>query len=793
MNKSFLLGIGALAFTSLIVSCGDELGTTAAKGNGRILPDVQLNTETVKARSASVGSRAEDEASAKAIEADDLSIRLSKTDNSRSWDWEKLSDFPSEQDFPIGQYEIEAYYGDPAKQGFDMPAYSGSQTITVKDGETTPVSIEATLANSMVQIEYTDAFRKYMQSWSATVNDVEYGQDETRPVYVTPGDVQINISIVKANGKSATVSLDPVEAEARNLYAVKVDIEGGAGDAVLKITFDERLEEDVVEIDLSDKLLSTPEPVITPKGFESDNAIEVVTGLTPDMDLSMSLVAMAGLKSVNMHTVSTSLVKQGWPEDIDLMAATAEQQQVLTVLGLKVVGLWKTPGEMAVLDFSNVVAHISAKAGDNANLFTVTVKDKLMRESEAVVLNLDVRPIELSIASTGQKYVVGRDYSFILDFNGSDAKNNVTVQCKDATNMWRNIAIKDVQPYSRGTESYLVTITPTVNRELVVRALCGDVISNEVNFGSAPAVDVDELNVFSTYAYARITGKYNSLDGLTFSAAKNGESTYNTVSATPQNGYYRIEGLTPNTPYSLRAKVDGEDTPVVEFTTEDATDVPNGHLDQWTSSEVTEGAMKCTVWDCTGWATMNPYTTAYLTSGTNYSALSSTLPENNAQDGQGAQIRTVGFDFSAASAGLNNFKKSSQGELFLGTYSGGPVYGIPFGSRPQSMSFYYKYTPQNAADQGYAEITMLDGEGNEIAKSTLDLPAANSYTLQTLDLNYPLNSQKASKIIVVFRSTNAGDKFLTSADIPKHANWLGILTDYYTGSKLYVDEIQLNY
>lgn len=198
--------------------------------------------------------------------------------------------------------------------------------------------------------------------------------------------------------------------------------------------------------------------------------------------------------------------------------------------------------------------------------------------------------------------------------------------------------------------------------------------------------------------------------------------------------------------------------------------------------------MSCTNYTCEGWATLNDLTTSKLNSATNYSALSSTLPDNGGHSGQAALIRTVGYNMSTAAAGTNNPKDYAVGELYLGSYDGGAQYGTAFTSRPKSMSFWYKYSAYAAGDQGYAEIVILDSENRVIATKTTSLATTDAYQNITLDLSYPEAPAKAAYIKVIFRSSDSG-----KTDCKKSTGLLGILNDYYVGSKLYVDDIQLNY
>ena len=828
MKKSILTVLGAIATLTLPVSCSDEFGADNVNGKGRISPLVDINTETVTSRSTSPESRA---TASRAVEVTvaDLSLRLTKTDGSYSGEW-PMAEFPIEQEFGVGEYTLEAFYGDPTVQGFDLPAYSGSQTITVKDGETTTPSITATLANAMVTMKYTDAFINYMADYGSSVNGIEYGKTEERAVYVTPGDVEIKVSVKKPNGLGAEFTLDNVKAEARHHYTVTVDVNnGGVGDATLNVTFDDMMSTEEIEIDLSDKVLSSPAPVITPKGYNPATTIDVVTGSPTDLNLSMNLVAMAGLRNVNLKTKSTSLQRQGWPEEIDLMAADENTKAKLTELGLDVVGLWKTPGEMAVINLSKVVEHIRTVAGDdNITEFTVTVKDKLMRQTDETVLRLNVEDVMMDLkATTGEFYEPGSPLNVILGFNGpgSYIKDKIQMEYFNSNaGVWSNMTINSVsEGRSRTMLDYTINVnTPALNEAIRIRARYENSVSNEITVEMAPfELVVSELNVFSKHAYGQLRGTgSNPTPSLaeTTILLKAGNGQFSEVNPVSENGYLKFENLTPNTLYTAKAIKDGISSRIITFTTEGATDVPNGNMESWYTF-VPSG----TCWwqvdypgadTNTPWGTMNLLTTSE--GGTNagasacgYSAKSGTTFADGNGGGQCALIQTVGWGkgntawlgrVNGTSGGLAGgaCQHFTPGELYLGHYDASSqkaVYdGLVASSRPSSLRFSYKYEPKNNADWGVAEIHVLAADGTIIAEQVVNLTAQSEFTTRNMQLNYPMGSKKAVRVQVMFKSCGNSDCLAinnNNMDCPPSAN---ASTDRgYIGSKLYIDDIQLIY
>ena len=795
MKKSILMGIGVLT-ASLLVSCHDEFGVTNVSGSGSISPYVELDPQVTTSRSVDKASRADDEVT---VTAADLALRLTYLDGDGVWNWNNVDEFNKEQQFKIGNYLFEAYYGDVNEQGFNLPSYSGSQNITVEDGETTPVAVTAKMSNSMITLKYTEAFQNYMAEWGATVNSIEYGPTENRPVYVTPGATEIKIKVTKPNGVGGVFTLDPVEAKARYHHTITIDVnEGNVGDATLVVTYDETMENEDIEIDLSDKLLLTPAPTLTAKGFVSGEPIDILAGTTTEDNLLVDVLARAKMREVMLKTKSTSLLQKGWPEQVNLLT----DGQQLKAFGFEAIGLWNNPDQMAQLDFTKVLSKIQYISGDdNQVTFTLTVKDNLMRESDAVVLALNIEDVRMELEKGDPYYTPGETLDVILHYNGDDVMNNVLFQYFNRHgNAWNKVNIVSVTPVSRVMSSYKVTLSvPEIDSAIRLRATDNNETpkSNEIEVGFAPLkITYSENNVYGSSVYVDVEGDNgeetpSKSSTFIFSLQKPGEQGYTTVSHSLESGLFKVSGLIPGADNLLRVSVDGITSKPFVIHTENPQDIENGNMENWTE-EAVSGNQNSILFTCAGWGTLNAKTTAFANSRTQYSAVSSTQ-SSTGDDGKCALIRTVGYNINGNTVILgNNPKAYSHGELFLGEYSDNPIYGIPFTSRPSSLTFNYKYKAYNAEDKGYVEISVLDANGIILAKQSQQLEAIDSFTPVTVNLNYEVNSGKAASLEIVFRSTYDPDKFVGSNYVNKPTT-VGVLSGYVTGSELYVDNIKLNY
>lgn len=796
MNFSFFKGMLCAGFVVVVGACSDDLGKTTDESTGSI----SLRASVDHSLGNGV-SRAEyfD------VESSDLTVRMYDSEGALVKEWENPESIDSSEKIKVGQYTVEAFYGSEKEgEGFESPYFYSSTSVLVEENVVTPVVMSVGLANAMVDVDYTDDFKDYMVDYGAKVvcgrgTVVAYPKETSSVVYTMPGTVNVIVDFVKANGVGATVTAASFAAEAKNLYHVTIDVENKSGNAVLKVIFDGGLSgETVEEIDISDEMLAAPAPEIFTVGFENEGMIEVISGNPYTDDLRFNVFAQGGIKNVWLSTVSTSLINQGWSEKVDLVADDLSQMKAL---GLDARG-FDDVDKIATISLKDVIKNIRYVPGDsNETVFTLNVTDRYGKtQPEPMVLKVNVLPVDLSIVDV-EYYQAETIIEFKLSYTGNDI-NELKIkyffpltQHHNNLTAWEVMGVEgnvytirgEVQPFTE-TSNLIVTLDDETNaeRDFVPRAM---VLHNE---GAA-------VNSFATNAYLPVTvAEGANIRDTQIYVSKDG-TTYSRVASTAieTDRLIKITGLESGTTYSV--KIQNGSRPLEwtlsrEMSTERALALTNGDMESWSSTKKTSGAASCNVFDCEGWATLNTKTTSALTMGSSYSALSSTIPTDDSVNGQAALIRTVGYGNSTNAAGTNEAKQWSHGELFLGEYNGDTSYGIEFGSRPAGLKFSYKYTPYNSADKGYAEIAVLDASNLVISVQSVSLEATTNYTEKELSLGYDgKDLRNAAHLRVIFRSTYDPSSFVGSDFVKKTTNWIGLLTDYYLGSALYVDNITLTY
>lgn len=158
----------------------------------------------------------------------------------------------------VGNYIARASYGSTADEGFGKPCFAGEQNFIIEGGKTTEVKIVASLANCLVKMAYTDAFRSYYSDWSFTLttgsgNSIGFAADETRAAFVDAYLVKVKGTLTTQGGSTRTFE----ETEYRNLrpatcYTMKFDASNIGQDSIT-ITFDDSVTTvELGEVELND-------------------------------------------------------------------------------------------------------------------------------------------------------------------------------------------------------------------------------------------------------------------------------------------------------------------------------------------------------------------------------------------------------------------------------------------------------------------------------------------------------------------------------------------------------------
>lgn len=808
----------------MLFSCNDENHWVNTDGEGRIALNVSADG-TVE--STVPLTKAQETLSVPST--DKFAVKLAKKDGTYTESWESVGLFPIDKGFGIGAYTMEASYGDLETEGFECPYFYGSTDFVVKEDEVSDVQVTASLANTMVSIDYTDAFKTYFKQYSTQLhskggNYITFIPGETRPAYIKPGQMSIIVSLTKQNGVATTFAPTAISVEAKHHYHITFDVnDGETGDAQLTIIFDDSLAQEDIVIDLSDDLMLSPEPAITTEGFEHEQALTIIEG-TPTT-AKFNLMAMGGLQNVTLTTQSEQLLALGWPAEIDLMNVSEAQKSLLQTLGLNVAGLWKNPDKMALVDFTNVFENIK---GEGTSQFTIVVKDKLTKVNEPVSLIVNTTPIELDVVSTEDVMIESTETEISISYNGYDFSKNVVIEAQNPYGAWVTCNMIEVNNLSE-TEYKVKISVPSSTNDIPVRLKYkGDVKAESTLNIKGVKLAYDDVDVWATKATLQVVKlpADANVDDLTLYLAS-GTGAYSeflNVTKDSSAKTLHLVGLSAGTTYKVVASETGsfdEAYPVLTFTTEEAQQVGNAGFEDWSSYDwefnhnsslngqsspmkyykpwIAGSSDKW--WDSNTTTSLRNSLTIGYTYFKTYPLVHYSVDSHSG--GKSAQITVANVGNSNSLLGTTG--TWYVGELLIGAGNDGTdggwtrtSEGHSFGSRPTSLTFWYEYVPYSSSDTFSAELWLKAADGTVIA--TASLPAgtsASEWKSVELPLTYTVYDKKATSIYIAFKASTS-----SSHSCSKGGSWLEIAgasiseKDMYRiklSATLRVDDIQLNY
>lgn len=801
MNFKLFLPLTALAM--LVASCQDD-NKGLTKGQGTISPEFTIDYSVTNPRTM---SRAENgkETVPNAPKLSSFSFHLWKDDGKVDTTYTGLGGFV-DAPFPVGAYSLEAFSGDIEQEGLGKPYFAGSTTFNVYDGEQAQPTLVAKLANTAVSVEYTEAFMNYFTAYSTEIhssNGTDYitmpelttAGTESEWAYVKPGNVDINITVTKQNGVSGTVKAATIEnALPGTHYHVVIDANGGeVGNASITVSFDDATTREPITIDVSGDILVTPAPVLTAHGFTSGTPIEILEGDAAEGTLKVNILAQGEVASVKLNTSSPTPELSSLQGDVELLTATEEQKNALTTLGVTTKGVWSGVGQVAEIDFTNILQNLKVANGVSDHIFTITVVDKLNRTCEPVVLKIQAPKPVLVISNPADLYYGDTQAEFDFTYNGKDLANKVTFQATNAMGVFANCTIAEVT--SKGNNLYRVKLNiPDSEEDVRLKAVYNSVESAEATLPRRIQVVANDYDVWATKAILTLAPSKERVNVT--SITLDGTSRSETFD---ELGKCTLSGLTANTTYNAVITMANGTTYPVSFTTEKANGVPNGDFENLTQTasetkmpmggQFRAGLIDYQNWESytvsepVGWSSINNRTCININNKNSWFAVPSTYSTTiswtakwgitNKQgtpdrySGLSAQsnsvamvVRNVGWDSNGTTpANSGSFGNStyyctnvpsvaniSAGELSLDT---------DFASRPTTLNGYYKYErdAQDGTENAVVTVTMLNGS-TVIAEGTKELGAVADFTTFSVPVTYTVTNKKATKLKIMIKSSN---------------------------------------
>lgn len=349
-----------------------------------------------------------------------------------------------------------------------------------------------------------------------------------------------------------------------------------------------------------------------------------------------------------------------------------------------------------------------------------------------------------------------------------------------------------------------------------------------VSTEASTKLGVEAANAWSNFAYLEgsILSSSEELDpaSMHFEYKKADAEEWQTISANYNSGNQKftatLTGLTPATQYTYRLAYEksGEAyaSDPVTFTTEEATTLPNGNMDDWYKSGKTWYPVSESDYSTSGsfWDSSNPGTTTGAGALVNVNPTQGNSSIVHTSGGKSAELKSQ----YASAFGIGKFAAASlySGKFnsLVGTNGAKIDFGQKFASRPTGLHGWFRYTsgkidyrgdntPAGLGEKGTDDLcsiymalakaphqlnntdtsTFFDFENDDNIIAYDELPDAeavstnNEWKEFNVELKYKdITPQTAYYLIIVCSSSKYGDYFTGS-----------------TGSIMYIDDLELLY
>lgn len=244
-------------FASLVAlmlsACSKEAAQSEQAGKGQVT--INCNVETVVDTRANI--------SCPTPKAEDFALTIEGVGHTYIAKYDAIPMFNDGDNYlRLGNYVANIVAGDVNVEGYDNVAFVGSSEFSVSARKQTDVAIVATIANAIVKVEVTDAFKGYFTDYELTLTTALGNEfnvtEQQKPIFVAPTSFTISGFATKqpnqsgAEGVVVTLPEKKVDAAARTFYTVKFDVEL-AGSASLTISLNDTLVETyTIETELND-------------------------------------------------------------------------------------------------------------------------------------------------------------------------------------------------------------------------------------------------------------------------------------------------------------------------------------------------------------------------------------------------------------------------------------------------------------------------------------------------------------------------------------------------------------
>ena len=212
---------------------------TSDGGEGTVTFDVSADYDLMEVTKSSVSEYAD------LPQTSDFSLAVK--DKAGKYSWTGLvSEWDPTTQLLAGEYTVEAFYGSLEDEGFNKPYFSGAAEFAIAGGETSEVSVDVALANTIVKISCNALFKKYYTDYTfefsrGTTVIATYVKDETRGVFIDGYKLNVSGVFTTESGAEHSFAKEFSNLEAATAYTMQFDL-SNVGSSSVTISFNDTVE-----------------------------------------------------------------------------------------------------------------------------------------------------------------------------------------------------------------------------------------------------------------------------------------------------------------------------------------------------------------------------------------------------------------------------------------------------------------------------------------------------------------------------------------------------------------------
>lgn len=712
--------------------------------------------------------------------------------------WDDFNDFEQGNRYIAGAYTFSATAGSVDSEGFDAPCYTVTTEANIVEGQRNDIVLKPTMYSTMVSVNRSATFNAHFSNlYFHALNGSYLGfePDEKRIAYLLPGSLYIAADVAGTESELTILLAADIACESASWSAFYFDFDEETQTVTVARRIDNRTETTVSEFVLTREMLESKGPEVSVA--ETELSLPELT--LPPTPAIFTIDSQAEISHINLTVLSGSKNLKPLNGEVDLLNPTEAQKKVLDAAGMKPV----TVGSHFTIDISPLIALLTYSPGEsNKSTFTVEIIDKNKHINRPVSLTVNTLPISLRVVDVAPIILGVNTTTAIIEAPDADPAKYLSVTGRSGQETAKPLEILDIaQADSPGRWNVKIAV-PDGTDPVTLGFYYHDTLKETVTVNRvAPEYSI-AVDAFATQVKIKVTTTDKKLRETLVERMTlfiNG-SRVPAFSRNTSTGIITIIGLTPSTSYTLETGIsDVAASSKVGFVTEAVVELPNGDFEDTkhtidykdllsgglysqTFAEIynNQNRTSVSVFTPTKWANTNSKTFCESSKNKNsWYMQPSVVGTADAKSGDFAvELRSVGFDpngekippylqesrpFVGYSRNVPDIKYRAAGRIFLGSYLFNPltatetyVEGIPFTSRPATLSGFYRYTPSvvNIGDRGAVSIEVLDASDRVIGSGKTQLSPATSYTAFNVQLTYSDFGVKAAKLRIMASSSD---------------------------------------